>query len=88
MLNPPDIKRRLALACCRGNSQRSFVNEALVGPVKIYHEHYSRDVLKVGKASLGWQSFRNLRERLIRVGFVFEVDKYETITMTFPEETL
>lgn len=75
------MRRRLAQACARGWRQESLVNELLVSQVRIRRNHFG---VEVGDSAVGWQSFANLRDRLIRAGFVFRIER-NRICMTFPE---
>lgn len=84
----PDLVRRLAGACARGWRQQSLVNELLAGPAPINHEHFAQtQYTTFGASHVGGASYRNLRARLVSVGFVIRTD-YErrAVTMMFPEE--
>lgn len=77
------MKRRLALACTRGWRQESFVNEALAAPVEIQQDRWG--YVTVGESKLQWQSYRNLRARLVHAGFVL-VKTENYVHLRFPEE--
>lgn len=86
-----DLIRRLATSQARGERQLSLVNELvsykdtpifpLVIPV------YGGTTTHVyGRTHLPGSSWRNLRKRLVSVGFIFIVDRENmTVTMSFPE---
>lgn len=88
-MNKGEYRNRLARACSRGTTQASLVNELLAGTVTIRDTAIApdRSWIYVGKSGLCWKSFKNLRARLVGVGFVLEVDRVrQTVTMHFPEE--
>jgi hypothetical protein len=79
------MKRRLALAVCQGWRQESIVNELLAGPIKKRTDSF--DHVSYGDTRIQSSSFRNLKRRLVAVGFVFKLDDGGwMITMRFPEE--
>lgn len=80
-----ELVARLARACARGWRQEQLVTELLTGHVDILCNHFG---VEYGKAKVGPQSYRNLRNRLISVGFVFEKsykNKWMGVIMSFPE---
>jgi hypothetical protein len=84
------VIRRLATSQARGERQLSFVNELLTfDPVPFKFQQIPgihAEEIRYGHTSLPGQSWRNLRKRLISVGFTIERDwKTQTITMHFPE---
>ena len=88
-----DMIRRLATSQARGERQLSFVNELLsfrrvtITQYQIPGQ-YGNKTVRYGLSKLPNASFRNLRSRLISVGFVLDRD-WDTMTvrMTFPEAT-
>ena len=89
-----DIIRRLATGQARGERQLSLVNE-LLSFRAVYFTYVDipgppgSQTVVYGLTKLPFSSYRNLRTRLISVGFVFEVDRdYGSVTMKFPEANL
>lgn len=89
-----DLIRRLAVSQTRGERQLSLVNELLsfrevdVSYVQIPGIYGSMSPV-FGTTRLPYASLRNLRKRLISVGFVIKIDLEEdTIRMYFPEANL
>lgn len=84
--------RRLATSQARGERQLSFVNELLsfkrvaITYYQIPGHPYGRGTVRYGVSKLPTASFKNLRSRLISVGFVIDRDwDAMTVRMTFPE---
>ena len=86
-----DLLRRLATSQARGERQLSLVNELLsFYPVPTYYYEvpglYGSKSVLFGKSRLPIKSWKNLRKRLVTVGFVVERDfQAETVTLHFPE---
>lgn len=82
------LVRRLAGSCARGWRQRGLVNEILVSPAPIKYKYLGgKEFVLYGDSEVQGSSYRNLRRRLVAVGFVLHQDPHAcTLTMTFPEE--
>lgn len=91
MTTPNDLVRRLATGQARGHRQGSFINELLTfRPVlfEIFSVPGTTGATSVllGRSALSWQSWTNLRRRLVSVGFVIVLSKEaSSVTMFFPE---
>lgn len=86
-----DIIRRLATSQARGTNQLSFVNELINMSEVPYYWYtvptYQRYQTRLyGITRLDHSSWKNLKARLVSVGFVIKDDKENmTISLIFPE---
>lgn len=62
-----DIIHRLAKACAHGPRQAELVDELLAGTAMIIRDHWGS---KVGKAGVGYESWKSLKKRLKANGFI------------------
>lgn len=91
MILANDLVRRLATSQARGHRQGSFVNELLTFrpvPFEIFSVPGPGGAVSVllGRSKLSWQSWVNLRRRLVSVGFVIVLSKEaSSVAMFFPE---
>lgn len=80
-----DLITKLARACCRGWRQESFVNELLTGePVNFEIDRW--ESVKYGVTQLSHSSWKGLRSRLTRAGFVIVSSRW-TVQLKYPEQT-
>lgn len=87
-----DLIRRLATSQARGERQLSLVNELLTfRPVPYYRlrvptMYGPAEMTRYGKSALEYRSWKNLRKRLVSVGFVVETSRgSQTVRLHFPE---
>lgn len=86
-----DIIRRLATSQARGDRQLSFINELLPGDPVIYSYYNIPGVFNgvttlYGNSKLSHASWKNLKKRLIQVGFVVDDNRDAMIVqLHFPE---
>ena len=84
-----DLVRRLAVSQARGFRQASFINELLIWkPVsfEVVTVPGGSITAHLGRSKLSWQSWVNLRRRLVSVGFVVSMSKKnQTVSLSFPE---
>lgn len=86
-----NIVRRLATSQARGDRQLSFINELLSGNPIIYSFYDipgkpNGRTVHYGISQLSHASWRNLKKRLIQVGFVINENREaQTVQLHFPE---
>jgi len=85
MENNTDLINRLARSCARGSRQLALVNELIAGPVKVQQitihasNQYPKPIAVVyGEINLEFKSWKNLRSRLLAVGFFFPYSEDKT----------
>lgn len=85
-----DLIARMARLAARGWRQEQLVTELLTGPVPVrYKSMGARRFVVFGVTEVSSSSYYSLRNRLVRVGFVFERKgdrKGDIVTMSFPEK--
>lgn len=69
-----DIIHRLAKACAHGPRQAELVDELLSGKVLIVQDYWG---MKIGKAHVGYESWKSLKKRLMKNGFVVEQQSFK-----------
>jgi len=89
-MNCDDMIARLARSQARGWRQEMLVSELLSGWTAYVVGPYGTTV---GQVKCQWSSYRNLRDRLAKVGFVIKHEPYDRkvprswmgLVMNFPE---
>lgn len=69
-----DVIVRLAKACAHGKCQLALVEELLVGPAYINQDYFG---FKLGKAKVGYQSWKSLKKRLTHNGFIIKQQTFK-----------
>jgi len=68
-----DIVVRLAKACAHGKAQLALVEELLEGPSYITPDFWG---FRIGKAKVGYESWKSLKKRLTSNGFVIDQESF------------
>lgn len=72
-----DIVVRLAKACAHGVRQAELVDELLSGPTYIKQDYFG---FRIGTAKVGYESWKSLKKRLMKNGFVIHQETFANKT--------